>query len=971
MGKRTGAGILTLAMLCNLILLPVGALAEPVTAEQTVQTGTADGESGYRAIDYDVYLGEYSAAARPDTSVSVAVTEFTASETAGAYVEATLDGRENVLVTGNDGEVTWRFTVQEEGLYNVNLVYYPVEGKGATIERSLLLDGKLPFEQARTLSFLRVWKDEGEKRYDSAGNEFRRNQVEAPEWVETTVSSLNNYMDEPLSFYLTAGVHTLTFQSVSEPLAIAELTFCQARRAPTYAEAYAAYQAEGYKQVGTATAQAKVQGEDSLKKSSASLYGLSDRSSPANETYSLTKSVLNTIGGTGWQYQGDWIEWEVYAEEAGLYKLAIRAKQDYKSGSFSTRSLELNGSIPFAEVQGMRFSYNRNWQLLVPADEKGEPYLFYLNEGKNTVRMQVMVGEHSEVLRLVSRSVTELSGVATKITMLTGSFPDTLRDYELKETLPEIFTVFEEQMAQLDKAGELLMAYSGEKGETSAALDEMQILLELFLEDARIIPKELSNFKDNISALAAWLLTASEQPLLVDYLTFLPPEAELPRADATFWEKMVAEVKAFFLSFVTDYNNIANVDGETAKNGEVELWLAGNSGRDQATSIKNLADNYFTPGHGVRLNIRLVDMDVLLRAVSADQGPDVAIFQGQSTPINYALRSALQDLTAFDDLAEVLPRFDDSALVPLTLGDSLYGLPEQQTFLMQFYRKDVMADLGVSVPETWTEFYALIPIMQNNNLRIGLPTPFSVSSGGSATQLNGLYNTLLYQNDLDIFTENGDSCLLGQLDAIEVFVQWAELYTKYKLDKTINITDYFRTGEAPLVIAEYTTYNTLSVSAPEIKGLWGMAPLPGIRQEDGSIRRDTGSAITSVIMFANAEDKDASWEFMKWWTSTEAQTLYGREIEAMQGVSARYPTANLESMQQLAWPTEISKALNAQWEYVQGVPEVAGGYYVGRNIDNAIKSVVNEGKNAREIILDYVDDINKEIANKRKEFGME
>lgn len=220
-------------------------------------------------------------------------------------------------------------------------------------------------------------------------------------------------------------------------------------------------------------------------------------------------------------------------------------------------------------------------------------------------------------------------------------------------------------------------------------------------------------------------------------------------------------------------------------------------------------------------------MDVLLRAVSADEGPDVAIFQDQATPINYALRSALQDLSVFEDVEDVKQRFDESALIPLTLGDSLYGLPEQQTFLMMFYRKDILADLGVSVPETWEEFYTLIPILQNNNLKIGLPSPVATTSGGTATQLNALYNALLYQNDLDIFTPDGSRCLLDTPAAIEVFTQWTELYTKYKVDKTLNETDYFRTGEAPIVLSVYTLYNTLSVSAPEIKGLWGMAPGAG------------------------------------------------------------------------------------------------------------------------------------------------
>jgi len=125
------------------------------------------------------------------------------------------------------------------------------------------------------------------------------------------------------------------------------------------------------------------------------------------------------------------------------------------------------------------------------------------------------------------------------------------------------------------------------------------------------------------------------------------------------------------------------------------------------------------------------------------------------------------------------------------------------------------------------------------------------------------------------------------------------------------------------------------------------------------------------VIFQNAQNPQACWEFLKWWTSAEAQASYGREIEALQGASARWPTANLEAMQELGWTTAASKAIQEQWQHVVGIPEVPGGYYVGRSVDNAIKSVINSGENARETLLDQVDKINKEIKNKREEFGLE
>ena len=33
----------------------------------------------------------------------------------------------------------------------------------------------------------------------------------------------------------------------------------------------------------------------------------------------------------------------------------------------------------------------------------------------------------------------------------------------------------------------------------------------------------------------------------------------------------------------------------------------------------------------------------------------------------------------------------------------VYGIPETQEFLMLFYRKDILGQLGLAVPETWED----------------------------------------------------------------------------------------------------------------------------------------------------------------------------------------------------------------------------------------------------------------------------
>ena len=197
-------------------------------------------------------------------------------------------------------------------------------------------------------------------------------------------------------------------------------------------------------------------------------------------------------------------------------------------------------------------------------------------------------------------------------------------------------------------------------------------------------------------------------------------------------------------------------------------------------------------------------------------------------------------------------------------------------------------------------------------------------------------------------------------------------------------------GEMPLAIANYAEFNTLSVFATELRGQWGMAPIPGTPQPDGTINRavpvaqdalqirtdQLGAVImpsgtTGSIILEKSEKKQEAWEFLKWWTSKETQVRFGRELEALIGASARYATANVEAMQELPWRVEEREQLNAQWDWVEGVPPVLGGYYVTRQFDWLFRAVVLQNAPVRESVLDYAREIDKEIARKRMEFGYE
>jgi ABC-type glycerol-3-phosphate transport system substrate-binding protein len=116
--------------------------------------------------------------------------------------------------------------------------------------------------------------------------------------------------------------------------------------------------------------------------------------------------------------------------------------------------------------------------------------------------------------------------------------------------------------------------------------------------------------------------------------------------------------------------------------------------------------------------------------------------------------------------------------------------------------------------------------------------------------------------------------------------------------------------------------------------------------------------------------RNDSWEFMKWWTSTETQVQFGREMEGILGPAARHNTANKLALEQLAWPAKDQRALIEQQYNIKSIPQVAGSYIVGREVENAFRRVINDLANARETLYEYSLSINREIDRKRKEFDL-
>ncbi len=966
MRERFGRGAM-IAVMVALILVSCVSMGSGMSKAASEPEPIDLSSMVYDAESYSAYLQAHADAARPTDEIVIS---------GGDYLEASEDfevlsdyeGRAGEsLLTLEEGSVTYEVDIPETGLYQLQLTYYPVEGKNNDIERQVFINGELPFEESQDIQFTRVWTSAVETvEQDSRGNDVRPNQVEVPRWVTSWLKDSDGYVTGALQYYFEKGKNTITFTSVKEPMVIGELVLTQEEELPTYAEYSAANESAGRTKVSSSAVESiKIQGEAATLKSNSTLYPISDRTSPLTEPYNASKTRLNTIGGENWKLVGQWIEWEIEVPEDGLYQIMIKYRQNQNTGVTVCRSLQIDGEVPFQEAEELYFFYENNWQLSVLGDGE-EPYWFYLTAGTHELRLEVSLGtELAEILSVASGAVDKLNEAYRQLLMVIGSSPDTMRDYQLELKTPGALQTLAEQYVVISNLKEMVDDYSqGRGGTATQAIDNLINQLEKMTAKPSSIAKQWSAFKDNIVSLSSWTLTMSEQPLEIDYMLICGEGAETPKVKAGFFASLAHEMKQFFASFVEDYNSIGEVYDEGTET--LEVWILADStsttssggGRDQANVIKTLVDNYFVPSSNIPVNVKLVNRDVLLSATLAGEGPDVALNVDGKEPLNYALRHAVVDLTQFDDFEEVSGWFFEEAMQQFTLEGGVYALPQTMSFHVMFYRADILDELGLEVPRTWDEFYQALAVIQKNNMNVGITPDWTT------------YAMFLYQHGGQYYTEDSQHSALDSEEAVAAFKQWTGNYVNYGMPVTFDMANRFRTGEMPLAIADYTQYNYLSVFAPEIKGDWGFTVVPGYEREDGTIDHSVSAWETACIIMATSDQQANGWEFLKWWMSAETQTEYGNEIENVLGVSGRVATSNLEALQSLPWASTDYRQLIAQLEWVKALPQVPGGYFTERHIRNAFYTVYNNNEDPRETLQDYVKQIDYEIERKRLEFNL-
>lgn len=1027
--KRIIAGMLSATTIMSSVIISVPAASAEETQSGTTTTGSSVSSIEIAGIDgkYSKYYNDYlnQGVKKPDKEITIYASDYTGGSIDGEAfqkgatdeaitkaVETIKDSNgfqnlKNFLAENTELEtskyetikwkddkltLTYKFTVAETGLYNLEAIYYPISGKetsNTVLDIGLKLDGEYPFTAAKDLTLDRYWKDESEIKRDGKDNDLRPGQVTYDCWVKYPIKDKEGLYNDPYFFYLEKGEHTLEIEGIRTYGVFHSFTFKNYDELPSYESIKPSEEdiqntpalTSKNEELGSNTI--FLQAEEPLYKTASTLYATYDRTTYMTNPSHPTKQRYNTVGQATWNKSTQAITYSFKVENDGYYRFNFKARQNQMRGFFSNRRIYIDGEVPCKELDDVQFVYSPDWQAVTPKDEAGNDIYIFLKAGvEHTITMEAIPGSIGAVMQRLDDLVLELNQYYRRILMITGPNPDEFNDYFVEKKIPDLIPAFERIVKSLRAEKEGIEKLT-KKGSEAAALETMAIYLERCIEKQEDIPIMAASIKDSISSVSAWMRDYRDQPLELDYLEIATCHESFSAPQGNFFSEFLFGFNSFIGSFFEDYTVLSDSSATS-----LDVWVS--LARDQATVVKNLVDNKFNSNpkfNGTQASINLVQGSIL-EATLAGKGPEIALFIGGDFPIQLAARGLLVDVTQFKDYEEVTKRFADDAMTLYEYNDGtktgVYGLPVSQNFPMLFYRTDVLEELGFEgPPETWDQLIEMLPTLQRKYLDVGLILPQNISSntfdlGNTFVMLmlqsgQDLYNEDLYTTDYSqIKTSDIKSLNLTNFmtqDSIKVFEKWTKFYTVFSFDQTFDAFSRFRTGEMPLVIQAYTFYNQLSVAAPEIKGLWDFTVVPGTVRADGTISHAANSAGAGAVIFNKVSNQAAAWEFVKWFTETDTQVDYGKQIEALMGPMGRFDTANVNALEQLPWSTEEYEKISAQQAELREVPIIPASYAVTRHVNNAFRMVVNDAGNPRYTLMSYNDQIKSEVVRKYQELS--
>lgn len=930
------------------IYVPTGELTQTQINQSTVMLDNDLMNPRYTYVDY---LSDHQ------QNVDYGLSSVQASLT---NLNATLDDEigQNVLIMNKDEVAIYDFVVSEEGYYHIEVDYKVAAATLNQITVAVKVNGQVYYDEMSTIEIPIIWQDES-KTYltDRYGDEVLPNQVIDGSWQSVSLYN-NTYVSvDPLLFWFNEGSNLVTIENTtSSVFTISDAKLTAPKQYLTYQEyqtqnpgtkhdSIVDIQATNYKQKNSSYVQAFAENNPSLK--------------PFDSVY----KKLNIIAGNTWQLSGQSLSYDVEVEQAGLYKIAFR----YSNNKFDFpvfRSIYINGEIPFEEVRSYAFANTATsqWNVETLGNDEGEFY-FYLNQGVNELTIRAESEPVQNAVRKVQLVIDHINTFSLEIRKITGKDIDKNRTWKFTNFIPETPLYLESYIILLKQAITELSVYAP-NGSASSTINNLQKALsrvENIYDDYERIPLYLDDLVGGTGSISQFLgdslQTITNQPLYLNQVHIYNNHT-LAKANANFFEVVGSTFQSFFASFTSNKYSL------TKEEGVVDVWV--NRPITYVDMMQKMADQTFTPETGIKVKISVMpDPNKLVMASAAGQQPDVALGLASYMPYDLAIRNAAYDLSSFPDYWEYSSQFAPGAFVPYILNDKAYALPETLDFNVIMYRKDIFDSLNFMVPDTWNEVIDILPELQKYGMNFYHPI-----AGGVAIKWFYQTSGFVYQFGGNVYTEDGLRTNIASKEAVQGLTFLNQLFTNYALpEQVVSFYNSFRYATLPIGIADFATYQLIKNAAPELTGMWEIAPYPSITTAEYGTNRHYIANGTAGMIMQETDQPDDAWSFLKWWMSTETQSQFSFTLQSTYGPTYAWISGNINAFIESPFPEKHKEVILEQIKWLIDVPRTPGQYMLERSISDIWNTAVFDGTPTGIAIDRYTIQINREMRKKMIEFG--
>jgi len=304
-----------------------------------------------------------------------------------------------------------------------------------------------------------------------------------------------------------------------------------------------------------------------------------------------------------------------------------------------------------------------------------------------------------------------------------------------------------------------------------------------------------------------------------------------------------------------------NPEHNNKMQGEITFWHSFTQG-PRKEFLENRAQNFMKKHPDVSIKIESFSWDNFYTkwttGYTSGQVPDVS-----SALPNHVVE--MIDADALIPLNDVIDnigrdRFYDKALSEGTVDGKNYSIPIYTHAQVMWYRKDLLKEANLEVPETWDELYEAAIKLTNNTNTYGLSVPMGTDDMMATRFLN-----YYVRSAGDKLLKNGRANLTSPA-AIDGINYWVKMYqaTSPKGSINYNVLDQatlFYQGNTAFDFNSGFQISGVETNSPQLLDQIDAAPIPKVNKSDEKQGIETSN--TPIVVWKNSNHPEIAKAFVE------------------------------------------------------------------------------------------------------------